>query len=60
MADNQTEEKAKIRIGYIFLAFVPFAVLMAIQTIVQLPGVILSVMDVSEVVFTIRTIINLH
>lgn len=48
MADNQTEEKAKIRIGYIFLAFVPFAVLMAIQTIVQLPGVILSVMDMSK------------
>ena len=48
MSENQIEEKAKIRKGYIFLAFVPFAVFMAIQTIVQLPGIILSIMDISK------------
>ena len=48
MAENTVEEKKKVRVGYIFLAFVPFAVMMAIQTVVQLPGTILSIAEISK------------
>ena len=48
MAENTVEEKKKVRAGYVFLAFVPFAAMMAIQTVVQLPGTILSIMEIAK------------
>jgi len=38
----------KIRAGYIFLALVPFAVIMVLQTVAVLPGMILSVFEFSK------------
>ena len=38
----------KIRIGYIFLAVIPFAVIMALQSAAVLPGVILAMIDLSK------------
>ena len=38
--------KSRIRIGYVFLSVVPVAVLMAVQTLAQIPFLILSCVDV--------------
>lgn len=51
MAENITEsvelkQKKRVRIGYIFLGLVPFAIIMAVQTAATIPGVILAVVDV--------------
>lgn len=51
MAENITEnteqkQTKRLRIGYIFLGLVPFAIIMAVQTAATIPGVILAVVDV--------------
>ena len=61
MAENDLQDKIevktettpeqdgkKIRIGFIFLSFIPFAVIMALQTVAVFPGVILALVDLSK------------
>ena len=40
--------KRRVRVGYIFLSLVPVAVLMAVQTLAQIPFFILSAIDVAN------------
>ena len=54
MAENNIEEvktageKNGIRKGYIFLSFIPFAILMAVQTAATTPGIILAMLDMQK------------
>ena len=43
------EPKKRFRVGFVFLAIVPMAVLMMIQTVSQLPFLILAVVDTAKV-----------
>jgi len=43
---NTDPPKRRIRIGYVFLSVVPVAVLMAVQTLAQIPFLIMSCVDV--------------
>lgn len=46
---EQTEGKKKgFQIGYLFLSFIPFAMIMMIQSAVIIPGIILSMIDLSN------------
>ena len=47
--EEQPEKKKNgFRIGYLFLSFIPFSLIMVIQSAVIIPGVILSMVDLSE------------
>lgn len=54
MSENTTEEiktaeeKKNIRKAYIFLSFIPFAILMAVQSATVLPGLILSMLEMDR------------
>lgn len=42
------KERKRIGIGYIFLSFIPFAAIMAVQSAAVIPGVILAMVDLSK------------
>lgn len=44
----QTSDAKGIRKGYLFLSFIPFAIVMAVQTATTLPGVILAMIDMNK------------
>lgn len=54
MAENNNGEivkagaKKSIRKGYIFMSFVPFAIVMAVQTATTTPGIILAMIDMDR------------
>jgi membrane protease YdiL (CAAX protease family) len=43
--NTESNAKKRVRVGYIFLALVPFAIIMAVQTIATIPGVVLAVIE---------------
>ena len=45
---KMTVEKKPIRKAYIFLSFIPFAILMAVQTATTTPGIILAMIDIDR------------
>ena len=50
MAENSVSEtpKKRLRVGYLFLAIVPSALIMMIQTVVQFPFLIMSMLNLME------------
>ena len=54
MAENSVEEiknvsdKQRIRKAYIFLSFIPFAIVMAVQTATTTPGIILAMLEMEK------------
>ena len=51
MAENSVSEtpKKRLKVGYLFLAIVPSALIMMIQTVVQFPFLIMSMLNLMEV-----------
>ena len=51
MAENSVSEtpKKRLKVGYLFLAIVPSALIMMIQTVVQFPFLIMSMLNLLEV-----------
>lgn len=54
MAENNgeakivTEERKEFRKAYFFLSFIPFAIILAVQTAATTPGMILAVVDINK------------
>ena len=48
VAEQPENKKNGFRIGYLFLSFIPFSLIMVIQTAVIIPGIILSMVDLSN------------
>ena len=54
MAENNIEDiktasdKRTVRKGYIFLSFIPFAIIMAVQTATTTPGIIMAMLEMQK------------
>lgn len=46
--DIKTTGKKKVRNGYFFLSFVPFGILLAVQSVATLPGMIMSIVEIEK------------
>lgn len=46
--NNMTEEKKVFRKAYFFLSFIPFSIIVAVQTAATTPGMILAVLDMDR------------